>query len=164
MVCCVRFWRGQWKKSGEEEWEFMTHPEDIGYGVVVYETVSYNTLDQIIIQRYGLSQYTPLVISHRLPNWMLGSLGNRTPPTIISSTAVLSWFLHTRTWVNDLPMLITMGPKDVAEYKFHTRTNFAKGNTSYVFDHTANENSRAAYESKFINPLENSINWLVKIF
>ncbi|KAF2618201.1 hypothetical protein F2Q68_00040628 [Brassica cretica] len=55
MVRCVRFWRGQWKKSGEEGWEFMTHPEDIGYRVVVYETVSYDTLDQIIRQRYGLS-------------------------------------------------------------------------------------------------------------
>ncbi|CAN7028339.1 unnamed protein product [Brassica oleracea var. botrytis] len=142
MVRCVRFWREQWKKSGEEEWEFMTHPEDI---------------DQIIRQRYGLSQYTPLVISHRLPNWMLGPRGNRTPPPTISSTVVLSWLLNGRTLVNELPMLVTMGPKDVAEYEFHCRTNFAIGNTTYVFDHTKNKNSRAAYESKFINPKENNI-------
>ncbi|CAN6933694.1 unnamed protein product [Brassica oleracea] len=43
-------------------------------------------------------------------------------------------------------MLITMGPKDVAEYEFHCRTNFAIGNTTYVFDHTANENSRVVYQ------------------
>ncbi|KAH0922621.1 hypothetical protein HID58_022639 [Brassica napus] len=104
----------------EEEWEFITHPEDIGYRVVVYETVSYDTIDQIIRQRYGLSQYTPLVISHRLPNWMLGPQGNRAPPMTISSTAVLSWLLHGRTWIS---------------------------NTTYVLDHTANENSRAVYES-----------------
>lgn len=108
----------------EEEWEFITHPEDIGYRVVVYETVSYDTIDQIIRQRYGLSQYTPLVISHRLPNWMLGPQGNRAPPMTISSTAVLSWLLHGRTWISELPMLITMGPKDIAEYEFHYRTNF----------------------------------------
>ena len=61
MVGCVQFWRGQCKKSGEEEWEFMTHPEDIGYRVVVYETVSYDTLDKIIRQRYGLSHQEPLL-------------------------------------------------------------------------------------------------------
>lgn len=154
MVRCVRFWRGQWKKSAEEEWEFMVHPEDIGYRAVVYETVSYDTVDQIIRQRYGLSRYTPVVISHRLPNWMLGPRGNRTPPTTIACTAVLTWLLHERTWVNEIPLFITMGPKDVADYEFHCRTNFAIGNTSYVFDHTASENSRAAYESKFVNPKE----------
>ncbi|CAF2086913.1 uncharacterized protein LOC117125999 [Brassica rapa] len=111
-------------RTMEEEWEFITHPEDIGYRVVVYETVSYDTIDQIIRQRYGLSQYTPLVISHRLPNWMLGPQGNRAPPMTISSTAVLSWLLHGRTWISELPMLITMGPKDIAEYEFHYRTNF----------------------------------------
>ncbi|CAN7022839.1 unnamed protein product [Brassica rapa subsp. trilocularis] len=48
----------------------------------------------------------------------------------ISSTAVLSWLLHGRTWISSggptktLPMLITMGPKDIAEYEFHYRTNF----------------------------------------
>ncbi|KAF3595686.1 hypothetical protein DY000_02022812 [Brassica cretica] len=121
--------------------------EDIGYRVVVYETVSYNAIDQILRQRYGLSQNTPLVISHRLPSWMLGPQGNRIPPATISSTAELSWLLHWRTWISELPMLIMMGPKDVAEYEFHCRTNFAIGNTTYVFDHTANENSRAAYEN-----------------
>ncbi|KAG5393574.1 hypothetical protein IGI04_023537 [Brassica rapa subsp. trilocularis] len=70
-------------RTMEEEWEFITHPEDIGYRVVVYETVSYDTIDQIIRQRYGLRQYTPLVISHRLPNWMLGPQGNWTPPMTI---------------------------------------------------------------------------------
>ena len=111
-------------RTMEEEWEFITHPENIGYRVVVYETVRYDTIDQIIRQRYGLSQYTPLVISHRLPNWMLGPQGNRAPPMTISSTAVLSWLLHGRTWISELPMLITMGPKDIAEYEFHYRTNF----------------------------------------
>ncbi|WZY98693.1 hypothetical protein YC2023_071022 [Brassica napus] len=146
MVRCVRFWRGQWKKSGDE-WEFITHTEDIGYRVVVYATVSYNAIDQILRQRYGLSQNTPLVLSHRLPSWMLGPQGNRIPPATISSTAELSWLLHGRTWISELPILIMMGPKDVAEYEFHCRTNFAIGNTTYVFDHTANDNSRAAYES-----------------
>ncbi|CAH8369838.1 unnamed protein product [Eruca vesicaria subsp. sativa] len=147
MVRCVRFWRGQWKKSSEEEWEFIRHPEEIAYRVVVYETVSYNDLDHLVRQRYGLSPYTPLVITHRLPIVLLGPSGNRTPPTTISCTAVLSWFLHGGICGIELPLMITMGPIDVAEYEFNTRTNFAIGNIMYVFDHTANDSSRAAYEN-----------------
>ncbi|CAN6846883.1 unnamed protein product [Brassica oleracea] len=33
MVRCVRIWRGEWMKSAEDEWDFMTHPEDMGYRV-----------------------------------------------------------------------------------------------------------------------------------
>lgn len=99
----------------EEEWEFLTHPEDIGYRVVINETVSYDTMDMIIRRRYGLTTHTPVVISHRLPIWMLGPQANRTPPTTISCTAVLSWVLHGTAWVNELPILVIMGPKDVAE-------------------------------------------------
>lgn len=54
MVRCVRFWRGEWKKNGEEEWEFVTHPEDFGYTVLINETASYEMVDMIIRQRYGL--------------------------------------------------------------------------------------------------------------
>ncbi|KAL0741774.1 hypothetical protein Bca4012_083287 [Brassica carinata] len=140
MVRCVRFWRGEWKKNGEEEWEFVTHPEDFGYTVLINETASYET---------------PLVISYRLPTCMLLPQGNKTPPTTIASTAVLSWLLHGRPWLGELSLLVTMGPRAVAEYEFLCRTNFCIGNTTYTFDYTANENSRAAYESRFHKPKQN---------
>ncbi|KAG2330168.1 hypothetical protein Bca52824_001348 [Brassica carinata] len=117
--------RGQWKKSAESEWEFVTHPEDICYRVVINETVSYETVDMILRQRYGLGHQTPLVISYRLPSWRLEPHANKIPPTTI--------FVH--------------GCAGVAEYEFLSRTNFSIGGTSYLFDYTANENSRAAYES-----------------
>ncbi|KAL0898289.1 hypothetical protein Bca101_082255 [Brassica carinata] len=78
---------------------------------------------------------------------MLLPQGNKTPPTTIASTAVLSWLLHGRPWLGELSLLVTMGPRAVAEYEFLCRTNFCIGNTTYTFDYTANENSRAAYES-----------------
>lgn len=83
MVCCVRFRRGKWKKSAESEWEFVTHPEDICYRVVINETVSYETVDMILRQRYGLGHQTPLVISYRLPSWRLEPHANKIPPTTI---------------------------------------------------------------------------------
>lgn len=154
MVRCVRFWRGQWKKSAESEWEFVTHPEDICYRVVINETVSYETVDMILRQRYGLGHQTPLVISYRLPSCRLEPLANKIPPTTISCTAVLSWLLHGRSGLDELTLFVTMGSKSVTEYEDLSRTNFFIGGTSYLFDYTANENSRAAYDSKFVEPTD----------
>lgn len=69
-----------------------------------------------------------------------------------SCTAVLSWLLYGRAGLEELTLFVTMGSKGVAEYEFLSRTNFSIGGTSYLFDYTANENSRAAYESKFVEP------------
>ncbi|KAG2315209.1 hypothetical protein Bca52824_018331 [Brassica carinata] len=35
MVRCVRLWRGEWKKNGEQEWGFLADPEDFGYRMLL---------------------------------------------------------------------------------------------------------------------------------
>lgn len=151
MVRCVRLWRGEWKKNGEGEWDFLTDPKDYGYRLLVGKSASYEAVDQIVRRRYSLSPHTPLVISYRLPSWMLVPLGNKMQPTTISNTAQLSKLLNVRTWLEDLALLVTMGAKAVAEYQFLCRTNFTIGATAYVFDENTTENSRAVYDSKFVN-------------
>lgn len=150
MARCVRLWKGEWKKSVEQEWEFLTDPHDYGYRVLVSETASYEGLDQIVRRRYSLGPHTPVVVSYRLPSCMLLPQGNKTPPMTISDTNQLNMVLSVRTMSDELALLVTMGAWGVAEYQFLCRTNFTVGATSYVFDHTATENSRASYESKFV--------------
>ncbi|CAN7097838.1 unnamed protein product [Brassica rapa subsp. narinosa] len=147
MVRSIRIWLGEWKKNGNEEWDFIVDPEDYGYGLLISKTATFDMLDQIVRRRYSLSQRTPVVVTYRLPSWMLVPLGNKTPPTTIANTSDLSLILNVRTWLEDLAILVTVGPKGVAEYHFLCRTSFNIGATSYVFDMTATENSRAAYES-----------------
>ncbi|KAL0662121.1 hypothetical protein Bca4012_098958 [Brassica carinata] len=130
MVRCVRLWRGEWKKNGEGEWDFLTDPKDYGYRLLVGKSASYEAVDQIVRRRYSLSPHTPLVISYRLPSWMLVPLGNKMQPTTISNTAQLSKLLNVRTWLEDLALLVTMGAKAVAEYQFLCRTNFTIGATA----------------------------------
>lgn len=79
---------------------------------------------------------------------MLVPLGNKTAPTTIANSSDLSALLNARTWLEDLCLLVTMGPKSVAEYQFLCRTSFSIGATSYVFDENATENARAAYQSE----------------
>ncbi|KAF3494643.1 hypothetical protein DY000_02056949 [Brassica cretica] len=147
MVCCVRLWRGEWKKSVDQEWDFMTDPEDYGYRVLVSKSASFEAVDQLVHRRYSLGPRTPVVVSYRLPSCLLVPQGNKTPPLKINDTAQLSMVLNVRTWLDELALLVTIGAKGVAEYQFLCRTNFTIGATSYVFDECATDNSRAAYES-----------------
>ena len=146
----MRLWRGEWKKSVEQEWDFLADPEDFGYRVIMSKTASFKALDQLVRRRYSLGPRTPVVVSYRLPSWLLVPHGNKTPPLTISDTAQLSMVLNVRAWLDELSLLVTMGAKGVAEYKFLCRTTFTIGATTYVFDETATENSRAAYESKSV--------------
>lgn len=72
-------------------------------GFLINKTVTYETLDQIIRQRYCLTPHTPVVVSYRLPSWMLGPMGNKTLPTIISNTTQLSREHGLKTWLCWLP-------------------------------------------------------------
>ncbi|CDY31762.1 BnaA04g16980D [Brassica napus] len=148
MVRCVRLWRGEWKKSVDQEWDFVTDPEDYGYRVLVSKSASFEAVDQLVRRRYSLGPRTPVVVSYRLPSWLLVPQGNKTPPLTINDTAQLSMVLNVRTWLDELALLVTIGAKGVAEYQFLCRTNFTVGATSYVFDESATDNSRAAYENR----------------
>lgn len=150
MVRCVRLWRGEWKKSVDQEWDFMTDPEDYGYKVLVSKSASFEALDQLVRRRYSLGPRTPVVVSYRLPSWLLVPQGNKTPPLTFTDTAQLSMVLNVRTWLDELAVLVTIGANGVAEYQFLCRTNFTIGATSYVFDESATDNLRAAYESKCV--------------
>lgn len=151
MTRCVRLWRGDWKKNGEQEWDFHTDPNDYGYRMLMSESASFESLDNVVRRRYSLSPHTPVVVTFRLPSWMLLPQGNKTPPLTIENTAQLSMVLKVRTLLDEIALLVTMGARRVAEYHFVCRTNFSIGRTLYVFDETATENSRAAYESKIPN-------------
>nr|VDD15551.1 unnamed protein product [Brassica rapa] len=141
MVRCVRLWRGEWKKSVDQEWDFVLGPEDYGYRVLVSKSASFEAVDQLRRPPVTVSdRLTPVVVSYRLPSWLLVPQGNKTPPLTINDTAQLSMVLNVRTWLDELALLVTIGAKGVAEYQFLCRTNFTVGATSYVFDESATDN------------------------
>ncbi|CAN7071439.1 unnamed protein product [Brassica oleracea var. botrytis] len=147
MVRSIRLWRGDWVKNGEQGWDFIPDPTDFGFRMLISRSSRFETLDMIIRRRYSLRATTPLVVTYRLPSWMLIPQGGRTPPTTISNTSDLCMLLNVRTWLDDLAILVSVGSKSVAEYQFLCRTRFAVGSTTYVFDETADAGSRMAYEN-----------------
>ncbi|KAH0937089.1 hypothetical protein HID58_004550 [Brassica napus] len=147
MSICVRFWRGEWKKNGEDEWHFQPDDDDFGLRTMIKDDETYETLEAMVRRRYSLRPSTPVVLTFRLPTWMLSPLGHKTPPTTITRTEDLCVLLNVRTSLSDLALLVTAGPKCVAEYEFLCRTSFTIGSTTYVVDNTQNEASRAEYET-----------------
>lgn len=156
MSICVRLWREEWKKNREEEWHFQADVEDFGLRVMIKEDETYDTVESMVRRRYSLRPSTPVVLTFRLPSWMLSPLGYKTPPTTITRTEDLCVLLNVRTSLSDLALLVTVGPKRVAEYEFLCRTSFTIGATTYIVDETQNEVSRAQYESKLLSNTFNS--------
>lgn len=116
--------------------------------VMIKEDETYGTLEGIVRRHYSLRPSTPLVLTFQQPSWMLSPLGYKTPPTTINRTEDLCVLLNVRTSLSDFSLLVTVGPKRVAEYEFLCRTSFSIGSTTYVVDGTQTEENRADYESK----------------
>lgn len=148
MSICVKLWRGEWKKNIEEEWHFQPDEDDIGVRVMIKEEETYDSLEGMVRRHYSLRATTPLVLTFRLPSWMLSPLGYKTPPTTINHTEDLCVLLSVRTSLSDLALLVIIGPKRVAEYEFLCRSNFTIGSTTYVVDSTQTAENRTGYQSK----------------
>ncbi|KAL0733718.1 hypothetical protein Bca4012_009928 [Brassica carinata] len=114
--------------------------------VMIKEDETYGTLEGIVRRHYSLRPSTPLVLTFQQPSWMLSPLGYKTPPTTINRTEDLCVLLNVRTSLSDFSLLVTVGPKRVAEYEFLCRTSFSIGSTTYVVDGTQTEENRADYE------------------
>ncbi|CAN6910599.1 unnamed protein product [Brassica oleracea] len=147
MSICVRLWRGEWKKNGEDEWHFHPDVDDFRLRAMRKDDETYETLEAMVRRRYSLRPSSPVVLTFRLPSWMLSPVGYKTLPTTITRTEDLCVLLNVRTSLSDLALLVTAGPKCVAEYEFLCRTSFTIGSTTYVVDNTQNEGSRAEYET-----------------
>ncbi|CAG7907916.1 unnamed protein product [Brassica rapa] len=145
MTICVKFWRGEWKKNEEEEWHFHPDENDVGKRVLIKADETYATLEAMVRREFSLRPSTPLVLTFRLPSWMLSPLGYKTPPTTITRTEDLCVLLNVQTSLSDLALIAIVGPRRVAEYEFLCRTRFSIGSTTYIVDGTQTEENRADY-------------------
>lgn len=44
MRICVRLWRGEWKKNGDEEWHFEPDVDDFGLRAMIKDDETYESL------------------------------------------------------------------------------------------------------------------------
>ncbi|CAF2125818.1 unnamed protein product [Brassica napus] len=156
MTICVKFWRGEWKKNEEEEWHFHPDENDVGKRVLIKADETYATLEAMVRREFSLRPSTPLVLTFRLPSWMLSPLGYKTPPTTITRTEDLCVLLNVQTSLSDLALIAIVGPRRVAEYEFLCRTRFSIGSTTYIVDGTQTEENRADYASEGVEGIHTS--------
>lgn len=129
----LRIVHGTWNLNQNGEWSFERKPNDLGFPALIRSSETYDSLDQIVRNLYNLNADIPIVMTYRLPEWMLVPDGNRTPSTTVQGTPDVDVMMAVRAWFAELTLCVTLGPEDVARYKFMCRTNFNIGTSSFVF-------------------------------
>ncbi|KAJ4879950.1 Uncharacterized protein Rs2_37004 [Raphanus sativus] len=142
----VRLWRGDWKKQPNGDWIFFEDPSDFGFGALIGEGETFESLMTIVRMRYQLANTTPVVLSYQLPDHMLVQAGRRSPPITLSTTADVGVMLTVRDWYAEQTVNVTIGPQNVAMYHFHRRDNFVVRGRTFVVDGSSNEEGRNAFE------------------
>ncbi|XP_056846155.1 uncharacterized protein LOC108831784 [Raphanus sativus] len=142
----VRLWRGEWLKEENGAWNFHADPTDFGFGAMIRDDESYESLLNVARMRYVVGQGTLVVLSYQFPSWILGPLGRRSVPISITTTADIPVMLSVREWFTKLVLVVTIGAESVARYHYNRRDNFVVGRKRYVVDGTQDEYARREFQ------------------
>ncbi|VVB01513.1 unnamed protein product [Arabis nemorensis] len=63
----VRLVRGIWVKAETGEWDFKYDPSDRGFGVMIWENETLESLMGVVRTRYLLLHTTPVVLTYQYP-------------------------------------------------------------------------------------------------
>ncbi|CAN7110850.1 unnamed protein product [Brassica rapa subsp. narinosa] len=142
----VRLWRGEWLKEDDGAWNFNADPTDFGFGAMIRNNESYESLLDVVRMRYVVGQGTPVVLSYQFPAWILGPLGRRSLPINVTTTADIPVMLSVREWFTELVLVVTIGAESVARFHFNRRDNFVVGRKRFVVDGSQDEYARREYQ------------------
>lgn len=130
----VGLYHGAWQRNDDGYWTFQRKPKDLRYAVLIKLTESFETLETIIRDRYGLTPETPLAMAYHPPEWMLEPEGTCRPPITVSTTSEVGVMMHLRSWFTELRLCISSGYEDVANFQFLNKTTFSIGGATFVFN------------------------------
>ncbi|CAN7049063.1 unnamed protein product [Brassica oleracea var. botrytis] len=128
----LRVIHGAWNLH-QREWSFERKTNDLGFPAIVRTSETFDSLERIVRSLYNLAIETPILMTYRLPEWMLILDGNNTPPNTILETPDVQVMMAVRAWFADLTLCVTIGAEDVARSQFFCRADFNIGSSSYKF-------------------------------
>lgn len=128
----VKLQRGLWVKTSSGDWEFRSDPSDLGFGAMLRENETFESLMTIARTQYLLEATTPVVLTYQFPHCMLAPNGMFPAPIDILSTSDVFLFMEVRLCYPKLTIYVTVGAETVASYQFQCRTTFMIGGTSYL--------------------------------
>lgn len=144
----MRLWRGEWLKEDDGAWNFHADPTDFGFGAMIRDDETYESLLNVVRMRYVVGQGTPVVLSYQFPAWILGPLGRRSLPISVTTTTDIPVMLSVREWFTELVLVVTIGAESVARFHFNRRDNFVIGRKRFVVDGSQDQYARDEYQSK----------------
>ncbi|KAL0865612.1 hypothetical protein Bca101_044730 [Brassica carinata] len=134
-----------WKKNERLHWHFVPTPADYGFTMFMDSPQTFERVEAAVREHYVLGEFSPVVITYGMPDWMIFPSG-RVPPLTITNTAELISVMNRRPPTSDVTLLLTLGAKNVAEYQFLCRSDFTIGSKTYVVGENQDERAKATYE------------------
>lgn len=144
----MRLWRGEWIRDNDGAWNFHPDPTDFGFGAMIQDSETYESLMSIVRTRYVVGELTPIVVSYQFPSWILGPMGRRSVPITIADTSDIPIMMSVREWFTELILVVTIGPQSVARLHFNKRDNFVVGRKRFIVDASQDDYAKREYESK----------------
>ncbi|KAJ4882224.1 Uncharacterized protein Rs2_39279 [Raphanus sativus] len=142
----VRIWRGEWNKEDTGAWIFHPDPTDFGFGALIKDNETYETLMEMVRMRYVLGERTPVTLSYQFPSWILGPLGRRSVPISVTTTSDIPVMMSVREWFTELILVVTIGPDSVARFHFNRRDSFVVGRRRFVVDGSQDGHARRGFD------------------
>ncbi|KAF2556304.1 hypothetical protein F2Q68_00013329 [Brassica cretica] len=82
----VRILKGEWEKTEHGRWNFAQDPLELGVEIWASDNEAYEDFLGLVREGYNIRDQTPIILTYKLPQWMLFLGGEQSPPqTLLSS-------------------------------------------------------------------------------
>ncbi|KAL0743246.1 hypothetical protein Bca4012_084759 [Brassica carinata] len=108
------------------------------------ENESIEDFTGLVREAYNIPTKTLLMLTYKLPQWMLASGGEESPPQTLLSSGDVEVMMSIREWDGYQIVCVLCGAKRVAKYGFLRRSPFNIGNMTFLGDGITEEEHMSA--------------------
>lgn len=130
----VRILKGEWEKTEHGRWKFVEDPLELGVEIWASDNEAYEDFLGLVREGYNIRAQTPIILTYKLPQWMLFPGGEQSPPQTLLSSGDFEVMMSIREWDGDQIVSVTCGAEQVAKYGFLSHSPFNIGNMVFLTD------------------------------
>lgn len=120
----VRVVVGDWQRVSQGAWKFEIDHVEVKYDVVVRENGTYESLVEIIREKYRVPPTDPIALTYDFPEWMKVPGDYTAQPVDIREDGDVELFMSVMMDFVDLHLCVTFGQHDVSRYMSKRREEY----------------------------------------
>ncbi|KAF2547917.1 hypothetical protein F2Q70_00019868 [Brassica cretica] len=103
----VRILKGEWEKTEHGRWNFAQDPLELGVEIWASDNEAYEDVLGLVREGYNIRDQTPIILTYKLPQWMLFLGGEQSPPQTLLSSGDIEVMMSIREWDGDQIVSVT---------------------------------------------------------